>query len=41
MLDHTKTYTYLDQHLEVNSDISISDYLYDVYKELFKKEELQ
>ena len=38
-LDSTKTYTYLDQHLEVNSEISISDYLYDVYSPLFKEEE--
>ncbi|MBP5407565.1 MAG: ABC-F family ATP-binding cassette domain-containing protein [Bacilli bacterium] len=39
ILDHTKTFTYLDQHLQVDNELSISDYLYDVYKDLFKKEE--
>lgn len=34
-----KTFTYLDQHLEINTDITIFDYLYDVYKDLYKKEE--
>ena len=32
-------YSYLDQQLEVKTDISIRDYLYGVYKELFDREE--
>ena len=34
-----KTFSYLDQHLEVHSDTSIQEYLYSVYQPLFKKEE--
>ena len=33
-------YGYLDQHLKVNTDISIYDYLIDVFKPLFEKEKL-
>ena len=36
--DPTKSYTYLDQHLKVDNNISISEYLYAVYKDLFEKE---
>lgn len=32
-------FSYLDQHLKVDSDISIADYLYKVYEELYDKEE--
>lgn len=38
ILDHTKSYTYLDQHLEVSHDLSIGEYLYDVYSDLYKQE---
>ena len=31
-------YGYLDQHLKVNTDISIYDYIIDVFKPLFEKE---
>ncbi len=34
-----KSYSYLDQHLEINTNQTITDYLYDVYKELFLKED--
>lgn len=37
--DNHVTFSYLDQHLEVKDDISIIDYLYDVYSPLYKKEE--
>ena len=37
--DNHVTFSYLDQHLEVKQDISITDYLYSVYAPLFKKEE--
>ena len=37
--DNNKTFSYLDQHLEVKEDISIEEYLYNVYTPLFKKEE--
>lgn len=37
--DNTKTFSYLDQHLEVHSDITIEEYLYSVYKDMFDKEE--
>lgn len=33
-------YGYLDQHLKVNTDISIYDYIIDVFKPLFEKEKL-
>lgn len=33
------TFSYLDQHLKVDKSVSINDYLYDVYQELFNKEE--
>lgn len=33
-------YSYLDQHLKVNDDISINDYIIDVFKPLFDKEKL-
>ena len=39
MWDKNTTFSYLDQHLKVYDNMSISSYLYDVYKELFKKEE--
>ncbi len=32
------TYTYLDQHLQVNMDLKAEDYFYGVYAHLFKKE---
>ena len=38
ILDHTKSFTYLDQHLEVKNDLSIGEYLYDVYSDLYKLE---
>ena len=37
--DKNKSFSYLDQMLVVNSDISINEYLYSVYNELFIKEE--
>lgn len=36
--DKNITYSYLDQHLEVFNDLTISTYLYNVYEELFEKE---
>lgn len=36
--DPTISYSYFDQHLVVNDDISIVSYLYTVYEELFQKE---
>ena len=33
------TYDYLDQHLDINHNLSINDYLIDVFKDLFLKEE--
>ena len=33
------TFSYLDQHLEIFDDLTIPEYLYDVYRDLFKKEE--
>ena len=36
--DHTKSFSYLDQHLEVKEEVSIEEYLYTVYTPLFKKE---
>lgn len=37
--DHTKTFSYLDQHLVVHDEVTVQDYLYHVYHELFQKEE--
>ena len=37
--DNTKSFSYLDQHLIVNDEITIQEYLYSVYNDLFKKEE--
>lgn len=34
-----KTFSYLDQHLAVHNDMTIQEYLYSVYQELFKKED--
>ncbi len=31
-------YAYLDQHLKIKQDVSINDYIYGVFKELFTKE---
>lgn len=31
---------YMDQHVTINKDVSIRDYLYDVFKEMFQKEEM-
>lgn len=36
--DSNKSFSYLDQHLEVHSDQTIEEYLYSVYNPLFKKE---
>lgn len=36
--DSNKTFSYLDQYLEVHSDQTIEEYLYSVYSPLFKKE---
>jgi hypothetical protein len=36
--DQNKTFSYLDQHLEVKDDTTIYEYLYNVYQELFEKE---
>ena len=36
--DKNKTFSYLDQMLVVNSDITITEYLYSVYNNLFQKE---
>lgn len=33
------SFSYLDQHLKVHDDLTIKDYLYNVYKELFDKED--
>ena len=38
MWDQNKTFSYLDQHLEVKDDTTIYEYLYNVYQELFEKE---
>ena len=32
------SYAYLDQHLEMNNDLTIKEYLTEVFKDLFKKE---
>ncbi|HPN61210.1 MAG TPA: ATP-binding cassette domain-containing protein, partial [Bacilli bacterium] len=32
------TYSYLDQHLQVDSSLTIAQYLYDVYTDLFAME---
>ena len=37
--DNNKSFSYLDQHLEVFSDVTIQDYLYSVYRPLFDKEQ--
>ena len=37
--DKNITFSYLDQHLKVFDNLSISEYLYDVYRHLFLKEE--
>lgn len=37
--DPNKTFSYLDQHLEVHTDETIKEYLYSVYKPLFEKED--
>lgn len=37
--DKNVTFSYLDQHLKVFDNMSIEEYLYDVYDHLFKKEE--
>ncbi len=34
------TYSYLDQQLKVKQDVTVSEYLYGVYDDLFKKEKL-
>lgn len=34
-----ESYSYLDQHLKAHDNMTIHDYLYNVYDELFKKEE--
>ncbi len=34
------TYSYLDQHFKINDNISIKDFLEDIYKDLFNKESL-
>lgn len=39
VLDKTKTYSYLDQDLEVEFDTGIYEYLYNVYTPLFLKEQ--
>ena len=36
--DKSKNFSYLDQMLEINTDITIKEYLYSVYNELFEKE---
>ncbi|MDD3382564.1 MAG: ABC-F family ATP-binding cassette domain-containing protein [Bacilli bacterium] len=36
--DNKTSYSYLDQHLKIDTSISIEKYLYDVYKDLFDKE---
>ncbi len=36
--DQTKSFSYLDQHLEVHNKITIEEYLYTVYTPLFQKE---
>lgn len=36
--DSNKSFSYLDQHLEVHSDQTIEEYLYSVYNPLFQKE---
>ncbi|HEY8444919.1 MAG TPA: ABC-F family ATP-binding cassette domain-containing protein [Bacilli bacterium] len=38
--DQNITYSYLDQYLKVYDDLSIKEYLYNVYEELFQKEEI-
>lgn len=37
--DKNITFSYLDQHLKVYDDLTIKNYLYNVYEDLFKKEE--
>ena len=34
-----ESFSYLDQHLKIHDELSIHEYLYQVYDELFKKEE--
>lgn len=36
--DGNKSFSYLDQHLEVHNDLTIEQYLYSVYTPLFEKE---
>ncbi len=36
--DKNKSFSYLDQHLEVTNDVTIEEYLYTVYTSLFQKE---
>ena len=38
--DNNVKYSYLDQHLKVKNDISINDYIIDVFKPLYEKEAL-
>ena len=36
--DNNKSFSYLDQHLEVTTNVTIEEYLYTVYNPLFQKE---
>ena len=38
--ENNVSYAYLDQHLKVKTDISINDYIIDVFKPLYEKEAL-
>jgi ATPase subunit of ABC transporter with duplicated ATPase domains len=37
--DNNITFSYLDQHLKVYDDLTIKEYLYNVYQDLFNKDE--
>lgn len=37
--DRNVSFSYLDQHLKVDNDVTIADYLYKVYENLYDKEE--
>ena len=37
--DKNISFSYLDQHLKVDNDVTIADYLYKVYENLYDKEE--
>ena len=37
--DKNISFSYLDQHLKIFDELTIKEYLYDVYKDLFQKEE--